>query len=156
MSLYAYAQTPEGHFLERTGLDFEDFQVGQRFAHRPGVTLSQQDNVTESLDTPVVRLSGGNQQKVLISKWIGTNPSILLLDEPTRGVDVGAKAEIYRILLAQRDAGLSIVISSSEAPELLTLCDRIVVMHAGRVAGTLHKHEADEGAIFRLAMGHVQ
>ena len=112
--------------------------------------------VTESLDTPVVRLSGGNQQKVLISKWIGTNPSILLLDEPTRGVDVGAKAEIYRILLAQRDAGLSIVISSSEAPELLTLCDRIVVMHAGRVAGTLHKHEADEGAIFRLAMGHVQ
>ena len=70
--------------------------------------------------------------------------------------DVGAKAEIYRILLAQRDAGLSIVISSSEAPELLTLCDRIIVMHAGRVAGTLHKHEADEGAIFRLAMGHVQ
>lgn len=112
--------------------------------------------VTESLDTPVVRLSGGNQQKVLISKWIGTNPSILLLDEPTRGVDVGAKAEIYRILLAQRDAGVSIVISSSEAPELLTLCDRIIVMHAGRVAGTLHKHEADEGAIFRLAMGHVQ
>ncbi len=112
--------------------------------------------VTESLDTPVVRLSGGNQQKVLISKWLGTNPSILLLDEPTRGVDVGAKAEIYRILLAQRDAGLSIVISSSEAPELLTLCDRIVVMHAGRVAGMLHKHEADEAAIFRLAMGHEE
>ena len=110
--------------------------------------------VTESLDTPVVRLSGGNQQKVLIAKWLGTNPSILLLDEPTRGVDVGAKAEIYRILLAQRDAGLSIVISSSEAPELLTLCDRIIVMHAGRVAGMLHKHEADEAAIFRLAMGH--
>ncbi len=110
--------------------------------------------VTESLDTPVVRLSGGNQQKVLIAKWLGTNPSILLLDEPTRGVDVGAKAEIYRILLAQRDAGLSIVISSSEAPELLALCDRIIVMHAGRVAGMLHKHEADEAAIFRLAMGH--
>ena len=110
--------------------------------------------VTESLDTPVVRLSGGNQQKVLIAKWLGTNPSILLLDEPTRGVDVGAKAEIYRILLAQRDAGLSIVISSSEAPELLALCDRIIVMHAGRVAGTLHKNAADEAAIFRLAMGH--
>lgn len=111
--------------------------------------------VTESAETPVIRLSGGNQQKVLIAKWIGTEPKLLLLDEPTRGVDVGAKAEIYKMLLAQRASGMSILISSSEAPELLTLCDRIVVMHDGRVAGTLHKDEATEELIFRYAMGEV-
>jgi len=109
--------------------------------------------VTESLATPVVRLSGGNQQKVLLSKWVGTDPEILVLDEPTRGVDVGAKAEIYRILLAQRDAGMSILISSSEVPELLTLCDRIVVMHRGRIAGTLSADQADEETVLRYAMG---
>lgn len=111
--------------------------------------------VTESSDTPVIRLSGGNQQKVLIAKWIGTDPKLLLLDEPTRGVDVGAKAEIYKMLLAQRAKGMSIVISSSEAPELLTLCDRIIVMHDGRVTGTLHKDEANEELIFRYAMGEA-
>ncbi|MFM8349756.1 MAG: ATP-binding cassette domain-containing protein, partial [Actinomycetales bacterium] len=111
--------------------------------------------VTESLATPVVRLSGGNQQKVLLSKWVGTEPEILVLDEPTRGVDVGAKAEIYRILLAQRDAGMSILISSSEVPELLTLCDRIVVMHRGRIAGTLRADQADEETVLRYAMGQA-
>jgi ABC-type sugar transport system ATPase subunit len=110
--------------------------------------------VAESFDTPVVRLSGGNQQKVLLTKWIGTRPEILVLDEPTRGVDVGAKAEIYRILLEQREAGMSILISSSEIPELLTLCDRIIVMHRGQVAGTLTRDQADEDVILRLAMGH--
>jgi ABC-type sugar transport system ATPase subunit len=116
--------------------------------------ISQFSIVTESLDTPVVRLSGGNQQKVLLSKWIGTRPEILVLDEPTRGVDVGAKAEIYRILLAQREKGMSILVSSSEVPELLTLCDRIVVMHRGRVAGIVTRDQADEDVILRLAMGH--
>lgn len=110
--------------------------------------------VAENLDAPVVRLSGGNQQKVLLSKWIGTRPEVLVLDEPTRGVDVGAKAEIYRILLQQREAGMSILVSSSEVPELLTLCDRIIVMHRGRVAGVLARDEADEDIILRLAMGH--
>jgi ABC-type sugar transport system ATPase subunit len=110
--------------------------------------------VTESYDTAVIRLSGGNQQKVLLTKWIGTRPEILVLDEPTRGVDVGAKAEIYRILLKQRDEGMSILISSSEIPELLTLCDRIIVMHRGRIAGTLSRDQADEDVILRMAMGH--
>jgi rhamnose transport system ATP-binding protein len=110
--------------------------------------------VTENLDAPVVRLSGGNQQKVLLSKWIGTRPEVLVLDEPTRGVDVGAKAEIYRILLQQREAGMSILVSSSEVPELLALCDRIIVMHRGSVAGVLARDEADEDVILRLAMGH--
>lgn len=116
--------------------------------------IEQFSIVTESLETPVVRLSGGNQQKVLLSKWIGTNPQILVLDEPTRGVDVGAKSEIYRILLAQREKGMSILVSSSEVPELLTLCDRIVVMHRGRVAGIVNRENADEDIILRMAMGH--
>lgn len=110
--------------------------------------------ITPSLDTPVVRLSGGNQQKVLLSKWIGTRPDILVLDEPTRGVDVGAKTEIYRILLQQREQGMSIIVSSSEVPELLTLCDRIVVMHRGEVSGVVSRSNADEEIILRLAMGH--
>jgi ABC-type sugar transport system ATPase subunit len=116
--------------------------------------IEQFSIVTHSLETPVVRLSGGNQQKVLLSKWIGTEPEILVLDEPTRGVDVGAKSEIYRILLAQREKGMSILVSSSEVPELLTLCDRIVVMHRGRVAGMVSREHADEDAILRMAMGH--
>lgn len=116
--------------------------------------IEQFSIVTHSLETPVVRLSGGNQQKVLLSKWIGTEPEILVLDEPTRGVDVGAKSEIYRILLAQREKGMSILVSSSEVPELLTLCDRIVVMHRGRVAGIVSREHADEDVILRMAMGH--
>ena len=109
--------------------------------------------VTESPEAPVVRLSGGNQQKVLIAKWIATGPRLLLLDEPTRGVDVGAKAEIYRILLDQRSMGMSVLISSSEIGELLTLCDRIIVMSSGRIVTTLHKADADEATILRHAMG---
>lgn len=116
--------------------------------------INQFNIVTESLQTPVVRLSGGNQQKVLLSKWIGTKPEILVLDEPTRGVDVGAKAEIYRILLRQRDEGMSILVSSSEVPELLALCDRILVMHAGEVVGLVSRAQADEDIILKMAMGH--
>ena len=118
--------------------------------------ISTYSIVTESASTPVVQLSGGNQQKVLIAKWIATDPRLLLLDEPTRGVDVGAKAEIYKMLLAQRDTGTSILISSSEIQELLTLCDRILVMHAGALVTSMHKNEASEERILRYAMGDVE
>jgi ABC-type sugar transport system ATPase subunit len=111
--------------------------------------------VCSSLDAPVSSLSGGNQQKVLLTKWLSTNPNILLLDEPTRGVDVGAKSEIYRILLDQRDRGLSIFVSSSEIPELLTLCDRILVMFRGKVVANLNRALADESRIVQYAMGQL-
>lgn len=111
--------------------------------------------VCSSLDAPVSSLSGGNQQKVLLTKWLSTNPNILLLDEPTRGVDVGAKSEIYRILLDQRDRGLSIIVSSSEIPELLTLCDRILVMFRGKVVANLNRSLADESRIVQYAMGQL-
>jgi ABC-type sugar transport system ATPase subunit len=106
-----------------------------------------------SLSAPISSLSGGNQQKVLLTKWLGTNPKILLLDEPTRGVDVGAKSEIYRILLEQREKGLSILVSSSEVPELLTICDRILVMHRGQIVANLPRESADESKILQYAMG---
>ncbi|MEI7550214.1 MAG: sugar ABC transporter ATP-binding protein [Actinomycetes bacterium] len=106
-----------------------------------------------SVDANVSSLSGGNQQKVLLTKWLGTKPKVLLLDEPTRGVDVGAKAEIYRILQEQRAKGLSILVSSSEVPELLILCDRILVMHRGRIVADLKSEHANETNLVAFAMG---
>jgi ABC-type sugar transport system ATPase subunit len=103
---------------------------------------------------PVATLSGGNQQKVLLGKWLETGPRVLMLDEPTRGVDVGAKGEIYRLLFEARTRGIGILISSSENPELLTLCDRIVVMFRGRVAASLSRADASEAVIARYAGGH--
>jgi ABC-type sugar transport system ATPase subunit len=110
---------------------------------------------THSPEAAVDTLSGGNQQKVLLGKWLETDPRVLMLDEPTRGVDVGAKGEIYRLLFEARSQGIGILISSSENPELLTLCDRILVMFRGRVAVTLSRAEASEAAIARYAGGQV-
>jgi ABC-type sugar transport system ATPase subunit len=106
-----------------------------------------------STDGAVSRLSGGNQQKVVLAKWFGTEPKVLLLDEPTRGVDVGAKAEIYRLLAAAKASGIGIVVSSSETPELQLLCDRVIVMSRGRVTAVLDREDADEAVIARAAMG---
>jgi ribose transport system ATP-binding protein/rhamnose transport system ATP-binding protein len=96
-------------------------------------------------------LSGGNQQKVLLAKWLAREPAVLIIDEPTRGVDVGARAEIYRILrdLAARGVGLLVV--SSDLPEVLTLADRIVVMADGRTVGEMPGEGASEEAVLRLA-----
>ena len=110
--------------------------------------------VAGSQVAPVAQLSGGNQQKVVLAKWLGTQPKVLLMDEPTRGVDVGAKAEIYRLLNAAKADGVGILLSSSETPELLLLCDRILVMYRGRIAAALAHDEATEGLIARYAMGH--
>ena len=96
-------------------------------------------------------LSGGNQQKVVLAKWLETGPSVLLLDEPTRGIDVGAKQEIYELLFGLAERGLAVVVVSSELPELLYLGDRILVMCEGRSMGTLARTEATEDAIMRLA-----
>ena len=96
-------------------------------------------------------LSGGNQQKVVIGKWLATGPRVLLLDEPTRGIDVGAKQEIYELVRALSREGLAMVMVSSELPELLLLADRILVMCEGRQTGMLSREEASEAAIMRLA-----
>jgi ribose transport system ATP-binding protein len=96
-------------------------------------------------------LSGGNQQKVVIGKWLATRPRVLLLDEPTRGIDVGAKQEIYDLVRALAGEGLAIVMVSSELPELLLLADRIMVVSEGRRTGMLSREAATEEAIMQLA-----
>ena len=108
----------------------------------------------QSARAPVSTLSGGNQQKIVLGKWLTTRPRLLMLDEPTRGVDVGAKAEIYRLLFDAARDGIGILVSSSEIPELLTLCDRIVVMFRGSIAATLTRDEATETKIAHFAGGH--
>ena len=111
---------------------------------------------TSSDAQQVQYLSGCNQQKVVIGKWLAMNPQVLLLDEPTRGVDIGAKQEIYRLMeeLAQR--GVAVLFVSSEMEEILSMSDRVIVMHEGRLTGELSRDELSEQAIMNLATGHVE
>jgi len=106
---------------------------------------------TPNASTPIRNLSGGNQQKVLLARWLTTDPEILLLDEPTRGIDIGAKHEIYNLIGDLADQGKSIIMISSEMPELLGLADRIAVMCDGRLSGILAAKDATEAAIMRLS-----
>jgi ribose transport system ATP-binding protein len=106
-----------------------------------------------SLDMPVAQLSGGNQQKVALAKWLQTKPRVLLLDEPTRGVDVGAKREVYELINNWTQAGIAIILITSEMPELLSLSDRIAVMHRGRIAVTLDRADATADRVLAAAMG---
>jgi rhamnose transport system ATP-binding protein len=108
---------------------------------------------TPSLDTPVGHLSGGNQQKVALARALATNPRVLLLDEPTQGIDVGAKAEIHGLMGDLTAAGLAIVLISSEMPEVLGMCDRIGVMHGGRLVGVVSRADATAEGLLALALG---
>jgi putative multiple sugar transport system ATP-binding protein len=99
---------------------------------------------------PVVNLSGGNQQKVVLSKWLNASPDLLILDEPTRGIDVGAKYEIYNIINQLAYAGKAVLMISSEMPELLGMCDRVYVMNEGRIVGELSREDASQEAIMRM------
>ncbi len=101
----------------------------------------------------VLNLSGGNQQKVVLAKWLLMQPRVLLLDEPTRGVDIGAKEEIYHLIEQAAEAGATVLFVSSDLPEVLGLADRILVMHEGRLAGELTRANATESAVMRLATG---
>jgi putative multiple sugar transport system ATP-binding protein len=107
---------------------------------------------TPGVQQKVVNLSGGNQQKVVLSKWLFTDPEVLILDEPTRGIDVGAKFEIYTIMKELAEAGRSIVMISSEMPELLGMCDRIYVMNEGRIVGELAAGEASQEKIMAMIL----
>ena len=106
---------------------------------------------TPDMQEPIINLSGGNQQKVLISRWLLTKPRILILDEPTRGIDVGAKAEIHRLVSELAKDGVAVIMISSEMPEVLGMSDRIMVIHEGRVTGFLDRSEADQVKIMELA-----
>jgi rhamnose transport system ATP-binding protein len=105
------------------------------------------------VEQQVSALSGGNQQKVVLSKWLATNPSILILDEPTRGIDVGAKAEVHRIISDLAASGLAIILISSELPEVLAMSDRVIVLHEGRVTGMFERAEATQEKVMFAATG---
>ncbi len=120
------------------------------------VTQSYVDNLqirTPSLDQTVRNLSGGNQQKVVLAKWLFTRCRVLIFDEPTRGIDVGAKVEIYKLMNNLVRQGVCVLMISSELPEVLGMCDRILVMHEGRLAGELSRKEATQERIMQLATG---
>lgn len=130
-----------GGWLFRDGAEratAEDFAAKLRIACR-------------DVEQDTAHLSGGNQQKVLLARWLLANPRVLIVDEPTRGVDVGGKAEVHQILRAYAAQGHAVLVISSELPEVLRLCDRVYVMRAGRIAGELSREAASEEAILRLA-----
>ena len=110
---------------------------------------------TPSQETKIRALSGGNQQKVILGRWLLTDPEVLLLDEPTRGIDVGAKYEIYQLIIDLANRGKVVIVVSSEMPELLGICDRIMVMSGGRLAGEIDAEEATQELIMTYAAKYV-
>ena len=122
-------------------------EIAQRYSQRFAIKAA-------SIDSSVDTLSGGNQQKVALARWLATEPKVLILDEPTQGVDVGAKSEIHALIADLSARGLAIILISSELPELLGMCDRIAVMHAGTIVATLDRDAATQERILTLALGH--
>jgi rhamnose transport system ATP-binding protein len=108
------------------------------------------------LGDSVATLSGGNQQKVVLGKWLATDPKVLIVDEPTRGIDVGTKAEVHRLMSDLAARGVAVLMISSELPEVLGMADRVLVMREGRLTGELSRDEADEERVIRLATGHEE
>jgi len=138
-TLYSFA--PKGIINEKSETDFVNMLIKR-------LTVK-----TESPDIAVGKLSGGNQQKVVIAKWVGIGPKLLILDEPTRGVDVGAKREIYDLMNELTDRGVAIIMVSSELPEVLGMSDRILVVHEGKINGELLKENATQEKIMTMATG---
>jgi rhamnose transport system ATP-binding protein len=137
-----------GRFSRFGMLDFRrERKVSLEYTQRLGVK-------TPSIFTPVSSLSGGNQQKVALCRWLVTAPAVLILDEPTQGVDVGAKAEIHGLMTELAAQGVAILMISSELPEILGMSDRIAVMHGGTVVAVLDRGEATQERILALALGH--
>jgi rhamnose transport system ATP-binding protein len=130
------------------GLDFErEKEVAAEYTRRLGVK-------TPAIFVPVSTLSGGNQQKVALSRWLLTKPSVLILDEPTQGIDVGAKSEIHALMIELASQGVAILMISSELPEILGMSDRIAVMYGGTIFGILNRAEATQHKVLALALGH--
>jgi rhamnose transport system ATP-binding protein len=137
-----------GRFSSFVGMDFgRERQVSADYTRRLRIK-------TPAVYAPVGTLSGGNQQKVALSRWLVTNPSVLILDEPTQGIDVGAKAEVHTLMTELAAEGVAILMISSELPEVLGMSDRIAVMCDGTIAATLDRAEATQEKILALALGH--
>ena len=136
------------HLAKFGFLDFDaEREIAAEYSTRLGVK-------TPALFAAAGTLSGGNQQKVALSRWLATKPSVLILDEPTQGIDVGAKSEIHSLMCDLAEQGLAILMISSELPEILGMSDRIAVMHAGKIAATFNRTEANQQTILAAALGH--
>ncbi len=122
--------------------DMDEMNVANEYRKKTNIRSSSVYQITGNL-------SGGNQQKVVLSKWLFANPDVLILDEPTRGIDVGAKYEIYTIINKLADEGKGILVISSEMPELLGICDRIYVLNEGRIVGEFAAADASQEKIMR-------
>jgi rhamnose transport system ATP-binding protein len=135
--------------LSRHGsIDFaEEIRIASEYLRRLRIKAP-------SMRTSVGTLSGGNQQKVALSRWLAANPSVLILDEPTQGIDIGAKAEIHALIGDLAAQGMAVLMISSELLEILGMSDRIAVMHEGRIVGVLDRAEATQEKILNLALGH--
>ncbi|HEY7182011.1 MAG TPA: sugar ABC transporter ATP-binding protein [Blastocatellia bacterium] len=131
-------------------LKFLDFKSEKKIAADFASRLSVK---TPATFTPAGALSGGNQQKVALARWLATDPQVLILDEPTQGIDVGAKSEIHRLMCDLAEAGMAIIMISSELPEILGMSDRIAVMRGGTVAAVMERHEATQQKIIELGLG---
>lgn len=154
----------EGLFLERD-VEFNiTIGVLDKFLSAFNLNRQKEDEIAgkyvdmlsikaSSIQQKTLNLSGGNQQKVVLSKWLAISPDILILDEPTRGVDVGAKAEIYALIDQLVQSGVSIIMVSSEMPELINMSDRIYVMCNGEIKACLDKDELEQNTILKYALG---
>jgi rhamnose transport system ATP-binding protein len=127
--------------------DSEEYAITRSYINRLQVK-------TASIHTEAGMLSGGNQQKVAIARWLAADPQVIILDEPTQGVDVGSKSEIHSLMVDLAAQGRAIIMISSELPEILGMSDRIAVMHEGVIAGVLDRAQATQQNILSLALGH--
>jgi rhamnose transport system ATP-binding protein len=136
--------------LTRNGLldKAEERRCAGRFVERLGIR-------PPALDAPAATLSGGNQQKVALARWLATRPAVLILDEPTQGVDVAGKAEIHALIAGLASDGVAVLLISSDLPEIMGLCDRIAVMRSGSIVGTLERARASQESILTLALGRA-
>jgi rhamnose transport system ATP-binding protein len=168
---YGLAYVPEDRRQQGLVMDFSiaaniTLPILQKFS-RLGIVDRQRERTiatdysrqlrvrSAGIDQLVKALSGGNQQKVVLAKWLVTNPTILILDEPTRGVDIGAKAEVHRIVSDLASKGLAIILISSELPEVLAMSDRVLVMHEGRLTAMFNRAEANQEKVMFAATGQV-
>jgi ABC-type sugar transport system ATPase subunit len=116
---------------------------------------SQTEKARRLSEVRVRDLSGGNQQKVVLARWLATDPKVLILDEPTHGIDIGAKSEIYDLIRTLAREGVAIVLISSELPDVIAMADRAVVMHEGRVTAVLDRGDIDEHTLMSYATGNI-
>jgi simple sugar transport system ATP-binding protein len=129
--------------------------VSNRQQHETAARYVQQLKIkTPSVQTCVATLSGGNQQKVLLARWLATNPKVLILDEPTRGIDIGAKAEIEQLIAQLRDSGLAVILVSSELEDIVRTCDRVVVLRDRRIVGEVAGADISQQRLMEMIAHH--